>query len=91
MSPSRNRLRFLLPLGIGLLVGGGVLPALIYGVGITILGRYEGASLGRIYQVVLGGLAKGSVAAWIVFLGPYALYLLARLARSWWQASARHA
>ena len=89
MSPLKSGSRFILPLGAGLLVGGVLLPALIYAVGITVLGRYEGASLARIYQVVLGGLAKGSIAAWIVFLGPYGLYLLARLVRSWWGASAR--
>ena len=99
MSPSRTKSRSgargalaqLVPLAIGLLIGGGVLPALIYGCGITILGRYEGGSLARIYQFVLGGLARGTVAAWGVFLGPYLLYLLARALRGWWQASARHA
>ena len=91
MSPFTIRPRFILPLLVGLVVGGGILPALIYGVGVTVLGRYEGGSLARVYQVVLGDLAKGSIAAWIVFLGPYALYLLARLLRSWWNTSARHA
>ena len=99
MSPSRSGSRTrsqgvlgsLVPLLVGLAIGGGVLPALIYACGITILGRYEGGSLARIYQFVLGGLTRGSVAAWAVFLGPWLLYLLARFLFSWWQASARRA
>ena len=96
MSPSATRQRTSatglaregLPLLLGLIVGGGLLPALIYGCGVTILGRYEGGSLARVYQVVLGGLTRGSIAAWIVFLGPYALYQLARLLRRWWHSAA---
>ena len=73
MSPSATRQRTSatglaregLPLLLGLIVGGGLLPALIYGCGVTILGRYEGGSLARVYQVVLGGLTRGSIAAWI--------------------------
>ena len=82
-------LRKLAPAGICLAVGALVLPALIYGCGIAALGRYEGGSLAKTYQGVLGGLASGSIASWIVVLGPYLLWQLARLLRAWWQASAK--
>jgi hypothetical protein len=81
--------KHLLPVAIGLCTGAFVLPALIYGCGAMLLGPYEGGSLLKTYQVVLGGLAHGSVPSWIVFLGPYLLWQLARLLRSWWHASAR--
>jgi hypothetical protein len=79
------------PLLVGLVVGGGILPAVIYAIGVTVLGRYEGGSLMRLYQFVLAGLTRGSAVAWAVLLGPWLLYLLARLLRGWWCASARHA
>jgi hypothetical protein len=82
-------LRALAPAGIGLALGALGLPALIYGCGIAALGRYEGGSLARTYQGVLGGLARGSIASWIVVLGPYLLWHLARILRAWWQASAK--
>ncbi len=88
-SPGRRLLRQVAPAGIALLSGGLVLPALIYGCGIALLGRYEGGSLERTYQGVLGGLARGSIASWIVVLGPCLLWLLARILRAWWRASAR--
>jgi hypothetical protein len=75
--------------GIALVTGFAVLPVLIYFAGISLLGRYEGASLRGIFASVYGGLAKGSVASWIVLLGPYGLYLLFRGLRAWWRASAK--
>lgn len=88
MSPSVLKKR-LLPVAIGLCLGAFVLPALIYGCGVLVLGPYEGGGLLKTYQVVLGGLAHGSVPSWVVLLGPYVLWQLARLLRSWWHASAR--
>jgi hypothetical protein len=88
MSPSALKKR-LLPVAIGLVTGAFVMPALIYGCGVLVLGSYDGGSLMKTYQVVLGGLAHGSIPSWVVFLGPYLLWQLARLLRSWWQASAR--
>jgi hypothetical protein len=78
----------LLPAAIGLAAGGLVLPALIYAVGVAVLGPYDGGSLAGTYKVVLGGLAHGSIPSWVVVLGPYLLWHLARLLRFWWRASA---
>ncbi len=78
-----------LPVAIGLAVGAIVMPALIYACGALVLGTYEGGSLGRTYQVVLGGLVHGSIPSWIVVLGPCLLWQLGCLLRSWWRASAR--
>ena len=72
-----------------LALGFGVLPLLIFLVGSASLGRYEGASAAGVYQVIYRGLGAGSVASWIVVLGPYGLYLLFKALRLWWRASAR--
>lgn len=74
-----------------LLFGGAVMPLLIYLVGSSVLGRYEGASAGRIYETVYGGLQSGSAASWIVFLGPYGLYVLLRLLGAWWRVGTSRA
>jgi hypothetical protein len=74
---------------VGLALGALVLPGLIYAVGIAALGQYEGASLAATYKVVLGGLARGSIASWVVVLGPFLLWYLGRLLLYWWRASAR--
>jgi hypothetical protein len=71
---------------LGLLIGVGVMPVLIFYVGAASLGRYEGASLGRLYHTLFLGLGQTSIAAWVVFLGPYGLYLLFRGLRAWWRA-----
>jgi hypothetical protein len=78
-----------LSVAIGLSVGTILMPALIYGCGAVVLGTYEGGSLGKTYQVVLGGLAHGSITSWIVVLGPCLLWQLGCLLRTWWRASAR--
>jgi hypothetical protein len=69
-----------------LLVGFLAMPALIYFVGSNALGRYEGASLGRLFRSVYGTLQSGSLASWAVLLGPYALFLMFRGLRVWWHA-----
>lgn len=74
-----------------LLFGGALMPLLIYLVGSSTLGRYEGASAGRIYGTVYGGLQSGSVASWIVLVGPYGLYVLMRLLGAWWRLGASRA
>jgi len=71
---------------IGLLVGAGLMPILIFFVGVSLLGRYEGAGLGRTFSALYSGLVHGSIASWVVFLGPYALYLLFMGLRAWWRA-----
>jgi len=70
-----------------LAVGAVVLPFLIYYCGNSALGAYEGAGVGRTFGVVWGGLATGSIASWIVVLGPYSLFLLSRILRIWWRAA----
>ncbi len=74
---------------LGLLIGVGLMPVLIFYTGTATLGRYEGAGLGRLYRSLFQGLGEGSIAAWAVLLGPYGLYLLFRGLRAWWRASAR--
>jgi len=71
----------------GLLIGVGLMPILIFYTGVFALGRYEGASLGQLYQSLLLGLREASIASWVVFLGPYGLYLLFKGLRAWWRAS----
>jgi hypothetical protein len=79
----------LLVAGIGLLLGITLLPALIFYAGVAALGRFDGASLGRLYSNLFEGFREASIASWVVFLGPYGLYLLFRALRAWWRASAR--
>ncbi len=74
---------------IGLAVGALVLPALIYFAGATLLGRYEGASVSRTYEVVFSGARSGDIAAWVVVLGPYLLWQLAKLLRLGWRLGAK--
>jgi hypothetical protein len=74
---------------IALATGFGLMPMLIYALGSSILGRYEGASLGRTFQSIYAGIQSGSTASWIVLLGPYGLYLIFRGLRLLWRASAR--
>jgi len=73
----------------GLLFGIGLMPVLIFYAGVATLGRYEGASLGALYSSLFQGLAEASIASWVVFLGPYGLYLLLKALRGWWRVSAR--
>lgn len=74
---------------LALALGFGIMPILIFFAGSWALGRYEGASVARMYDSVYRGLGLGSVASWIVVLGPYGFYLLLRTLRLWWRASAR--
>ncbi len=64
------------------------MPVLIFYAGALTLGRYEGAGLGLLFRSLWIGLGQGSVAAWIVLLGPYGFYLLFRALRAWWRAGA---
>ena len=74
---------------VALALGFALMPVLIFLAGSWLLGRYEGAGLARMFVSIYKGLAAGSTASWIVLLGPYGLYLLFRLLRAWWRASAR--
>lgn len=77
----RRRLRFEVVfasvwLGIGLFV----MPALIYLVGILLLGPYgEGSGLGRFYADFFGDLVEPSGRAWALVLGPLVLISILRL------------
>jgi hypothetical protein len=70
-------------------IGVGLMPILIFYAGVLSLGRYEGASLGHLYRSLFTGLGQGSIASWVVLLGPYGMYLLFKGLRAWWRASAR--
>jgi hypothetical protein len=74
---------------IGLLLGVTLMPVLIFYAGVAALGRFDGASLGHLYSSLFAGLREASIASWVVFLGPYGLYLLFRALRAWWRGSAR--
>jgi hypothetical protein len=69
-----------------MLAGFLLLPALIYLAGSSVLGRYEGASMGNLYGSIYRGLAHGNLASWIVVLGPAALILLGRALTPLWNA-----
>jgi hypothetical protein len=75
--------------GLALIVGFLLMPVLVFFVGSAALGRYEGASLPRLFGSLYSGLQTGSVASWIVLLGPYGLILAFRVLRLWWRASAK--
>ena len=70
-------------------IGVGLMPILIFYAGVSALGRYEGASLGHLYRSLFTGIGQGSIASWVVLLGPYGMYLLFKGLRAWWSASAR--
>jgi hypothetical protein len=74
---------------VGVLLGVGLMPVLIFYAGVATLGRFEGASLGHLYGSLFAGLKEASIASWVVILGPYSLYLLLRALRGWWRASAK--
>ena len=81
--------RELVHTAIALAAGFGVMPVAIFYAGSQALGRYEGASAARVYQGIYQGLRTGSLASWIVVLGPLGFYLLFKGLRQWWRASAR--
>jgi hypothetical protein len=83
--PRSPAARQLVAAAAALIVGAAILPALIYAAGSLLLGRYDGASLSQTYGTVFSGLGAGSVASWIVLLGPYALYQLQRGLRILWR------
>jgi hypothetical protein len=74
---------------IALAAGFGVMPVAIFYAGSQALGRYEGASVAGIYQGIYRGLQAGSLASWIVVLGPLGFYAIFKGLRQWWRASAR--
>lgn len=77
--------------GLALGVGFGLMPLLIFLAGSLTLGKYENAGAARLYASIYQGLAAGSVASWVIVLGPYGLMLLFRGLRLWWRAGERPA
>lgn len=83
-APHPSRLRFELILASLLLAFGlFVMPAVIFGVGISLLGPYgpgtTSGTLGTFYGDFFGDLATGSVRTWCLVLGPLFLISVARL------------
>lgn len=80
--PSNRRLRFeLIFASVWLAIGLFLVPALIFWVGITLLGPYgdaPGGGLGSFYADFFGDLATGELRAWFITLGPLILISLAR-------------
>jgi hypothetical protein len=73
---------------LGLFAGLVLLPLCIYGVGRLLLGPYtrsatetEGAGPWALWMDFLNGLGRGSLAHWLIAVGPYVLYLIVRLGR----------
>jgi hypothetical protein len=81
--------RELVHAALALAVGFGLMPVAIFYAGSQALGRYEGASATRIYKGIYQGLQAGSLASWIVVLGPLSFYVIFKGLRQWWRASAR--
>ncbi|HTP39821.1 MAG TPA: hypothetical protein VMI92_09640 [Steroidobacteraceae bacterium] len=71
--------RELLRLGIALVLGCVIVPALIWWVGKLILGPYAHGGLLALWGDFFAGLAHASFPFWLVALGPYALLWLLRL------------
>lgn len=71
-SRAANRLRFELIVGSVLLASGlFAVPAVVYLVGIKLLGPYgEGTGLGAFYAEFFADLASGTARAWSLVLGP---------------------
>jgi hypothetical protein len=74
---------------LALVAGFALMPVLIFLAGSKLLGRYEGASLGRLFDSLAQGLVTGSVASWVVVLGPYGFYVFFNVLRLWWRLGAR--
>ena len=89
LAKSRPWLAELLVAVLGVIIGVALMPALIFYAGSQALGLYEGATLGHLYSSLLQGIKEASIAAWIVVLGPYGLYVLFRLLKMWWRNSAK--
>jgi hypothetical protein len=76
--PQGSRGELLLALGC-LLVGGVLVPCLIWVVGRATLGAYAHGSVLGLLADFFGGLARGSVPFWVVLLGPYGVLQAVRL------------
>jgi hypothetical protein len=77
--------RELLTLALCLVIGLLVMPLLIWVVGSTQLGPYANGGIGHLLGDYYLALAKGSLAYWLVALGPYAAVWLLRGLRAWFR------
>lgn len=81
-SAPSHRMRFELIFGsVWLAIGLFLLPAVIFWVGITMLGPYgegQGAGMGTFYGDFYGDLAQGEFRAWALALGPLIMITLIR-------------
>ncbi len=68
-------------LGLTLLVGLLVMPALIYLAGIAVLKPYANGGLFALYQDFVKGLVELRPSCWIVLLGPFGFLSLFRIFR----------
>jgi hypothetical protein len=75
--------RELLTLALCLAVGLLLMPPLIWLVGSLELGPYANGGLGGLLRDYYLALAQGSLAQWLVALGPYAAVWLLRGLRIW--------
>jgi hypothetical protein len=82
LDPAQRRLRFeLIFASVWLAVGLFLVPALIFWVGITLLGPYgdgAGEDMGSFYADFFGDLATGDLRTWLIALGPLLLISLIR-------------
>jgi hypothetical protein len=80
--PGSRRLRFeLIFASVWLAVGLFLIPALIFWVGITLLGPYgegPGGDMATFYADFYGDLASGQIRTWFIALGPLLLISLLR-------------
>ena len=81
----RGMQRELATLGLCLAIGLVVMPILIWFVGSAALGPYGGGGLGALWYDFSLALIRGSLAFWLVALGPYAAVWLLRGARFWFR------
>ncbi len=81
--------RELLWAALALLLGLLAMPALIWTAGKVSLGPYGNGGLLALFRDYLGSLAAGSLAGWIVLLGPWVVLSLGRLLREVLKALAR--
>ena len=80
---TRGWKRELLTLALCLAIGWLLMPILIWIVGSTQLGPYANGGIGHLLGDYYLALAKGSLAYWLVALGPYAAVWLLRGLRAW--------
>jgi hypothetical protein len=83
---TRGLVRELVTLALCLLVGLLLMPVLIWAAGSAELGPYANGGLAALLADYYVTLAKGSLAYWIVALGPYGALWLLRGLRRWFMA-----